>query len=182
MLPAQPEILLIFPDQRLLVQAVAQALLDSVSMGQEGLSGVGSPGDHKDHAYRSRLISPFYHMDSTRSAKKHFLFCGFWIIQLDPHGSSWKSQPIADDCHVCFPYLPPYLRYDKQLHVYIELPKKTPICPVCGASADRVHNDRMQVAAGWKCVKFPPCCAGRESQGGSMVIFRSSHCLYHHIS
>ena len=32
-----------------------------------------------------------------------------------------------------------------QLHIYIELPRKEHICPVCGAVTDRVHDYRMQV-------------------------------------
>ena len=32
-----------------------------------------------------------------------------------------------------------------QLHIYIELPRKTHTCPVCGAKTDRIHDYRMQV-------------------------------------
>ena len=31
-----------------------------------------------------------------------------------------------------------------QLHIYIELPRKEHICPVCGAATDRIHDYRMQ--------------------------------------
>ena len=31
-----------------------------------------------------------------------------------------------------------------QLHIYIELPRGKHVCPVCGASTDRIHDYRMQ--------------------------------------
>lgn len=33
----------------------------------------------------------------------------------------------------------------EELHIYIELPRKEHICPVCGAATDRVHDYRMQM-------------------------------------
>ena len=31
-----------------------------------------------------------------------------------------------------------------QLHIYIELPRRKHVCPVCGAVTDRIHDYRMQ--------------------------------------
>ena len=32
-----------------------------------------------------------------------------------------------------------------QLHIYIELPRRSHTCPACGATTDLVHDHRMQV-------------------------------------